>query len=434
MSSECGLDHQRILQLRKKCSEMSLGSQAHCWNPKSNNLQAATRLGLNCPSWKVLPGNSDRWTHHLDLWFVSQHDSWIILRYKILFWGLCSHVAVQWGRHLQGGRSGHLLQRGYLVPFQMPTGHAGTPPAGWVSLRPVLHLPWGCLRCPWITPQMALALQAVEGNPWYHRCVGQPPEMWAHRCIMCWIHSDWSETSELLAELNKAGSSTSVPAPQGRSLFHIAPAAPSTGLWAFVGRPSPSLNCPDISQESIKPASAPHLERENRGEALFEMEMAHMLAILPAVSCTLLKAQVMFIPGLFTGATIWIETGTRAQETLPRGSPRAVRHLLSLTMSCHWQNVEFLYCFQCKPFKTFIWDSQTSPAGVSKPPSFSNTVWQTCPRTREGNWGETQEQSVTAATCSLGHLQQLSVAKTIYSCNFWMLSEKSLSRKKLMSV
>lgn len=160
----------------------------------------------------------------------------------------------------------------------------------------------------------------------------------------------------------------------------------------------------------------------------------HTLAILPAVSCTLLKAEVMFIPGLFTGATTWIETGMRTQETLPRGSPRAVLHLLSLTVSHHWQNVEFLYCFQCKPFKTFIWGSQTPSAGVSKPPSFSNTVWQTCPRTREGNREETQEQSVTVATCSLGHLQQLSAAKNIYSCNFWMLREKSLSRKKLMSV
>lgn len=80
---------------------------------------------------------------------------------------------------------------------------------------------------------------------------------------------------------------------------------------------SSSPKHPAISQGNVKPASAPHLEGENRGEASFEMETAHKVAVLPAVSCTLLKDQVMFIPRLFAGVAIWIETGTRTQETLP---------------------------------------------------------------------------------------------------------------------
>lgn len=80
---------------------------------------------------------------------------------------------------------------------------------------------------------------------------------------------------------------------------------------------SPSPNHPAISQGSIKPASAPHLEGENREEAPFERETAHKVAVLLDVSCALLKAQVVFIPGLFAGAATWIKTGMTAQETLP---------------------------------------------------------------------------------------------------------------------
>lgn len=238
MPSQCGLDHQRMLQLRKKCSEMSLVSQAHCWNPKRNNLQAAPRMGFNWPSWKVLPGNSDRWSHHSGLWLVSQHDSWIILRSKSHFWELCSHVTVQCGKHLQGGCSGHLLQRGYLVPFEMPTGHPGTPSAG-----PVLHLPWGCLRCPPITPQMALALQAVEESPLYCCCTEQPPKMSAHQCIVCWIHSDWNETKELLVWRKQVRASLRQ-LPRTLPVWHCS-GCPQHCLLSLCGRalPTTDLSC-----------------------------------------------------------------------------------------------------------------------------------------------------------------------------------------------
>jgi len=109
-----------------------------------------------------------------------------------------------------------------------------------------------------------------------------------------------------------------------------------------VPRASPSSNRPALSQGRVKPASAPHLEGENRGEAPFEMETACKGAVLPAVSCALLKAQVMFIPGLFAGAATWTEMGTRAQETLPRGSPGACESSLSHPMPQHRQDVEFL--------------------------------------------------------------------------------------------
>lgn len=77
--------------------------------------------------------------------------------------------------------------------------------------------------------------------------------------------------------------------------------SPALGVESSWPAPSPSPNRLAISPGSVKPASAPHLE-EGKKEAPFEMETAHKVALLPAVSCTLLKAQVVFFPGLFVGA------------------------------------------------------------------------------------------------------------------------------------
>lgn len=127
------------------------------------------------------------------------------------FWELCSQVTVQWGRRLQGGCSGQLLQHGYLVPFEVPHGapcyafsSAGIPGSCATSALGVSHTSLN-LPSDGTNPSGSL------GSPRYWCCIEQPLKMTRHQCIVCRICSHGNKSGELLAELKKAGSNPSMP-------------------------------------------------------------------------------------------------------------------------------------------------------------------------------------------------------------------------------
>lgn len=64
------------------------------------------------------------------------------------------------------------------------------------------------------------------------------------------------------------------------------------------------------------------------------------------------------------------------------------------------------------------------PTGVRKSSSVSNSVWQSCPRSKEGSRGK-QRPSITATAWSLDHLHQFSVAKSTSSYDFWISREEA---------
>lgn len=108
----------------------------------------------------------------------------------------------------------------------------------------------------------------------------------------------------------------------------------------------------------------------------------------------------------------------RAQETLPRGSPRAVCYL------CPSSNrmLNFSSAFHESLTKP-LFETKNQTHGVRKPPSISNSVWQTCPRSREGSRGK---QAKHHCCCLItGPPSAVFNGQSTSSYDFWIFREEA---------
>lgn len=188
---------------------------------------------------------------------------------NVHFWQLCSHVAVQQGRDLQGS----CLNTGI-----------------WCHLRSS----WGTLPC-LISASRKSQMSSSHPSGGTSGSWGEPILAgwssllrWQVACASCG-ESVCTETGVVNYWQNRRGQ-VQASLCHLLSLSDIPLAVPRTSVL-----PSPSPSPPAISQGSVNPASGPRLDGGNRGEAPFEKEQTHKVTVLFTVSCTLLKAQVVFI-------------------------------------------------------------------------------------------------------------------------------------------
>lgn len=177
--------------------------------------------------------------------------------------GSCAPVLSPEGQ----GPAWQQLKHRDLVPSVIPMGHLAS-----------LHI--------WLKEVSDVLKSPLRWHFRHPFCMEHPPEMTTCLCITQSICLHWNRSGELLTEEKEAGSSLSVPSPLPADIPLAVPRASVL--------PSPSPSPPATSQGSVKPVPVPHLDGENRGEAPFEKK-TRKIAVLFTASCTLLKAQVVFI-------------------------------------------------------------------------------------------------------------------------------------------
>lgn len=193
---------------------------------------------------------------------------------NVHFWQLCSHVAVQWGRGLQGS----CLNTGIWCHLRSPWAPCYTsylPQGGLSYPSDVLKSP---LRWHFRQLEGALGILARWSSllRWQLASASCGESACAETGVVDYWQNKRGQVQACLCHL--------------LSLSDTPLAVPRTSVL-----PSPSPSPPAVSQGSVNPASGPRLGGGNRGETPFEKEKTHKVAVLFTVSCTLLKAQVVFI-------------------------------------------------------------------------------------------------------------------------------------------